>query len=97
MFELFEKIKNWLSPPIEYAIKDKEWQKKVEGLFPIEIDFFHSDIIGIHMAFSWTEGPQKWCEENCKGRYIFGHFTFTGPKIFFEHEHEAMAFKLRWI
>lgn len=96
MFKLFEKIKSKIRPPSEYTMLCKEWEEKVKGLIPVEIDT-HSDLVIFHMALAWAREPQQWCRENCKGRYVFGHFTVNGSVIFFEHEHEAMAFKLRWL
>lgn len=99
MFKLFEKIKNRMrsKEDLNRSVRCKEWEDKVEGLFPIEVDSFDSDIVILHMALSWATAPQQWCKENCRGQFVFGHFTFNGSAVFFEFEDEAMAFKLRWL
>jgi len=74
----------------------KAWYAKVEGLTQVEIDIDNEAII-FHMTLDYSPTIRTWCKNNCIGKYVFGHFTICGPSVFFEHEDEAMAFKLRWL
>lgn len=100
MFQLFEAFKKIFT--INDSIKDsnemlfKVWDEKIKGLIPVEVDP-ESDLVIFHMLMDWSRAPQQWCAENCEGRYVFGHFQVNGAVVFFQHEYEAMAFKLRWI
>lgn len=74
----------------------KIWDAKVKNLISVEVPD-DSDLIIFGMAMHWANAPKEWCEENCKGRYVFGHFIVNGAAVFFQHDYDAMAFKLRWL
>ncbi len=96
MLDWFKSIRNIINPRKEFdEMQFKVWSDKVKGLVPVEIEP-DSDLVIFHMALDWAPEPQQWCEENCEGHYVFGHFTVNGSVIFFQYEHDAMAFKLRW-
>lgn len=53
-----------------------------------------------------VEEARQWCEENCHGRFsiriskrklVLSYYSWKPPRIKFQFEVDAMAFKLRWI
>ena len=68
---------------------------------------FHAygdDLIGLEVFDKLYEPMEKWCEENCNGRFKilvidegWIEIDYIGYSYRFENDEDAVAFKLRWI
>ncbi len=79
---------------LEY--EKKVWDNIVDGMISVFVDPESSDAIMFHMLIDWTQEVKVWCTQNCSGKYVFGHFSYLGPYVYFDLEEDAVAFKLMW-
>ena len=95
VFEYLRRLRQG-SEELRRELERELWEEKVEGLIPVRV-LDESEAIEFHILISWNKESVEWCEENCKDHYVFGHFSYNGPFVYFKSEEDAAAFKLRWM